>query len=420
MARSKEQETKEKLKKLNIVMGIKNKPKKQPKPTFTTKEVAILLLITTIVSLILGSAVMYKISDIKGEKVDKELQDFITTYKNITENYNGTKDKEKLIDAAIDGMLDQLDENSTYLDSTTSNNLNINLEGSYQGLGIQIYNNEEGNIVIYSTIKNSPAAKAGLQQGDIIIKCNNIKATGMTVNEFTKKVKKQSGKTLKITYKRDGKEKKVKINMKKINLKSVTSKIITKDNKKIGYIYTSIFASNTYTQFKKQLEKLETKKIDSLIIDLRSNTGGYLSTAEDMISLFLDSNHVIYQIQKNKKTTKYYSKGKETKKYKIVVLVNSSSASAAEVMTSALKEQYGATIVGKTTYGKGTVQEMQSLSDGSQYKLTTKNWLTSKGKWVNKKGITPDVEVELEEKYKDDPSEDNDNQLQKAIEEAIK
>ena len=182
----------------------------------------------------------------------------------------------------------------------------------------------------------------------------------------------------------------------------------------------SIFANNTAEQFSKELTKLEKKDIDSLIIDLRSNTGGYLQTATTMTSEFLDTSHPIYQIQKNDKTSKYYSRGKTTKKYKIIVLVNESSASAAEVMTSALQEQYGATVIGTKTYGKGTVQELQKLSNGNEYKVTTKNWLTSKGKWIDGTGIEPDIKVELNDAYSDNPSTENDNQLKKAIQEASK
>ena len=178
----------------------------------------------------------------------------------------------------------------------------------------------------------------------------------------------------------------------------------------------SIFANNTYEQFKKALSNLENENMNGLIIDLRSNSGGHLSSAEEIISLFLDSSHPIYQIKTKDSLNTYYSLGKETKKYKIVILIDKNSASASEVVTSALTEQYGAVTVGEKSYGKGTVQELQSLNDGEQYKLTTKSWLTSKGKVIDGKGIEPDYKVSLDEKYYDEPSFDNDNQLQKAIE----
>ena len=128
----------------------------------------------------------------------------------------------------------------------------------------------------------------------------------------------------------------------------------------------------------------------------------------------------IYQIQKDGNSVKYYSEGSKTLKLDIAVLVNSGSASASEIVTSALKEQYGATVIGQTTYGKGTVQELQSLPNGDKYKLTTKNWLTSKGIWVDQKGITPDIVVGLSEEYAKNKTDANDNQLQTAIDELTK
>ena len=136
--------------------------------------------------------------------------------------------------------------------------------------------------------------------------------------------------------------------------------------------------------------------------------------------IILDSSHPIYQIQKGDLKTKHYSKGKKDETVKIAILVNNSSASASEVLTSALSEQYKAIVVGEKTYGKGTVQEMQDLTDGNQYKITTKNWLTSKGKWINEKGIEPDIKVSLSKEYAENPTEENDNQLQAAINELIK
>ena len=132
--------------------------------------------------------------------------------------------------------------------------------------------------------------------------------------------------------------------------------------------------------------------------------------------MFLDSSHPIYQIKSKENQSKFYSTGKETKNYKIAILIDGDSASASEVVTSALMEQYGAKAVGEKSYGKGTVQELQTLPNGEQYKLTTKSWLTSKGKVIDGKGIEPDYKVSLDDKYVENPSFDNDNQLQKAIE----
>lgn len=408
----KEQKTSDNLEKLSKSLDIKVNNKKIL-PTFKTKEVVFLLLITAIISLIMGGIVTYNVT-LKGTNVDSELAEFIKNYDYITNNYYGDVDKNELIDSAISGMLNTLDKNSTYVGSD-DDNFSIYLEGSYEGTGIQVYNDENNNIVIYSVFDDTSASKAGLKAGDVIIRLNDKDTTNMSIADFSSLVKKQKGK-FKITYKRDDEEKTVSLKFSKVELKSVYSETIEKNDKKIGYIQMSIFANNTYEQFKKALSNLENENMNGLIIDLRSNSGGHLSSAEEIISLFLDSSHPIYQIKTKDSLNTYYSLGKETKKYKIVILIDKNSASASEVVTSALTEQYGAVTVGEKSYGKGTVQELQSLNDGEQYKLTTKSWLTSKGKVIDGKGIEPDYKVSLDEKYYDEPSFDNDNQLQKAIE----
>ena len=193
-----------------------------------------------------------------------------------------------------------------------------------------------------------------------------------------------------------------------------------RNNKKIGYIYVSLFSKVSTSQFKEELEKLENENIDSLIIDVRDNSGGQLKTATSLISLFLSSKHVIYQTDTKGVIRKFYSSGKKDKDYKIVVLQNHNSASASEMLSAALKEEYGATVVGENSYGKGTVQELLEINDDVEYKITTKKWLTPRGNWINEKGVEPDVKVSLYDSYYNNPSDDTDNQLQTALEEAAK
>ena len=407
-----EEETANNIEKLSKSLDIKVNKRKDI-PTFKTKEVVFLFFLTVVIALTMGGLVTYNLA-LKGEKVDEELQKFIENYDFIVENYYGDVDKTKLIDSAIAGMLTTLDKNSAYVGDEDTN-FSIYLEGTYEGTGIQVYNDDDNNVVIYSVFEGSVASKAGLQAGDIIVKLNDKDTTNMKISDFSELVKKQKG-AFNITYKRADKEKSVKLSVDTVQLKSVFSKIIKKEDKKVGYIRVSIFANNTYEQFKNELQDLEDKNIDGLIIDLRGNSGGHLSAAEEIISLFLDSSHPIYQIKTKEDQKKYYSTGKETKKYKISILIDGNSASASEVVTSALMEQYGAKVVGEKSYGKGTVQELQTLPNGEQYKLTTKSWLTSKGKVVDGKGIKPDYEVSLDNKYFEELNDENDTQLQKALE----
>lgn len=408
----KEKKVMDSIEKLSQSLDIKINKKKNL-PTFKTKEVVCLLLFTALIGLAMGGIVTYNVV-LKGEKVDDELQEFITNYDYIVDNYYGELDKTKLVDSAIAGMLSTLDKNSAYVGGSDTN-FSIYLEGTYEGTGIQVFNDENNNIVIYSVFEGTPASKAGLKAGDIIVKLNDKDTTNMSVSDFSNLVKKQKD-DFKLTYKRNDIEKTVNLKSDTVELKSVSSDVFEKNGKKIGYIRTTIFANNTDEQFKKELTRLENKKIDGLILDLRGNSGGHLVTAEQIISMFLDSSHPIYQIKSKENQNKFYSTGKETKNYKIAILIDGDSASASEVVTSALMEQYGAKVVGEKSYGKGTVQELQTLPNGEQYKLTTKSWLTSKGKVIDGKGIEPDYKVSLDDKYVENPSFDNDNQLQKAIE----
>ena len=420
-----DEKTRDKLEQLSMTLGGFEEDvqeevtvRKEYGSPFKTSEVILLLFLTCLVSLLMGGLVSYRININNSKNIDKELKEFIENYEYVVNNYYDKVDKTKLVDSAIAGMLTSLDKNSSYV-GTDSDNFNIYLEGNYKGIGIEISQNDDEEIVIYKVFEGSPADKAGLKNGDILVKIAGESLKGVKTGDISKIIKAQ-GKKFDIEYKRDDEVKKTSVEVSDISIDSIFSKVIAKDDKKIGYIRISIFAANTTEQFKNHLSKLEKEGIDSLIIDLRDNSGGHLTTAEGIISLFLDSTHPIYQINSKGKIRKYYSKGKKDKELKVVLLVNGGSASASEVLTSALNEQLGSTIVGEKTYGKGSVQELQSLPSGGKYKLTTKTWLTSKGKTVDKKGIKPDVEVSLNKEFLEDSKDENDNQLQKAIMEAIK
>ena len=234
------------------------------------------------------------------------------------------------------------------------------------------------------------------------------------------KLIKSKNKEIEIIVNREGKEKKFTLNLDEVDIESVTTEIYKRNGKKIGYIRFNIFASNTYGQFEKKLRELENKKIDNLIIDVRSNSGGYLSSVTDIVSLFLGKNKVIYQLDTRGVVEQIYSETKESRNYKIAVLIDKASASASEILAAAMQESYGATVIGTNSFGKGTVQTTYKLKSGSTVKYTIQKWLTPKGNWVNKVGVKPDIEVELTEEYLNNPSDENDNQLQKAIEELSK
>lgn len=393
---------------------------KRNKNLFKISELFSLIIITMIVSLTFGYFLGQRINS--TTKLSDEMKKFIKDYNEIKENYYEDINDKEILKKALESVVNSLgDPYSTVIDNSLSNSINTELKGQYSGFGIQIANTKDNRILIVSIIDDSPALEAGLKAGDIILKMDGESVEGKTTDEFTKLVKSSNKQTIKLTLLRDNKEIDIAVTRKIVTLKSVSSKIFEQDGKKVGYIYISIFAANTDSQFKKELIDLEKKGINSLIIDVRDNTGGHLTSVENIISMFLDKKHVIYQIESKGKTTKTYSKNNDSKKYKVVMLVNENSASASEMLTAAMKEEYGSEVVGMKTFGKGTVQEVGNTSNTNlNYKITTKKWLTPKGNWINKKGIEPTIKVELSKDYIKNPSEETDNQLKTAIETAIK
>ena len=398
---------------------IKSRVKKN-KNLFKISELFSLIIITMIVSLTLGYFLGQRMND--TTKLSEEMKKFINDYNEIKENYYEDINDKEILKKALESVVNSLgDPYSTVIDNSLSNSINTELKGQYSGFGIQIANTKDNRILIVSIIDDSPALEAGLKAGDIILKMDGESVEGKTTDEFTKLVKGSNKQTIILTLLRDNKEIDIAVTRKIVTLKSVSSKIFEQDGKKVGYIYISIFAANTDSQFKKELIDLEKKGINSLIIDVRDNIGGNLTYVENIISMFLDKKHVIYQIESKGKTTKTYSKNNDSKKYKVVMLVNENSASASEMLTAAMKEEYNSEVVGMKTFGKGTVQEVGNTSNTNlNYKITTKKWLTPKGNWINKKGIEPTIKVELSKEYIKNPSEETDNQLKTAIETAIK
>lgn len=386
---------------------------------FNLKEVIILIVVTALASLLTGFAITNRILEDKYKHSNENstiMDTFIKNYNYIINNYYGEIDENKLLDAALEGVLEALDDPyTTYIDKTEVNNFNIQLEGSYQGLGVEIYKSNNNELTILTVFDNSPAAKAGLKPGDIFLKLNGEAVTNLTSQEFSEKIKNSVDNKITLMVKRETAEIEVEVEINQVTLTSAVAKIIEEDNKKIGYLGISIFANNTFIQVKEKLKELESKGIDSLIIDVRSNTGGHLTSVENILGLFLDSSHIIYKTKDNDQIETVYSSGKITKSYPIVIITNEISASASEILTATLKEEYGAKSVGKKTYGKGSAQELRTLPDGTQYKFTTKKWLTPKGNSIDGVGVDVDLSVEFDSAYYQDPTDKNDTQLQAAI-----
>lgn len=396
-----------------------NEANKKNKITFSLTELIIVAIVVgfisaSIVGLLCVGRDKKVVMSFSGS-VDPKLQLVVDTFNNILNNFYEEVDAEKVINGAIAGMLESVDDPyTTFMEKDTYSNFNITLNGQFKGFGVEISSLND-KLTIVGIFNGAPAALAGMKLGDVFVSIDDKKASEMTASELTQYIQQKPTDDFVVVLDRDGELVTVNITKDVVVLKSVTSKVYEQNNKKIGYIYASTFASNTFDQFRSELISLQQQGAESLIIDLRDNTGGELTAALNMISLFLNSDKIAFKMQSRTKTTEYYSVGSVDATYPIVLLVNHNSASASEVMTAALKENINAIVIGTNTFGKGTAQELLNLSNGEQYKITTMKWLTPKGNWVNGEGIKPDIEVELNSSYYSNPTEENDNQLQAAI-----
>lgn len=375
----------------------------------------------TIFSLLLGVLACFSILTIlnKGKNyfvLSKELAKFVDAYEAIVDNYYKEVDKDKLVESAINGMVSSIgDEYTSYSDKDVTDNFNEAVNGKYMGIGALIMKSEK-DLVIYKIFEDSPSYRAGLKDGDIILKLDDKDTKDMSVNDIASIVKNDTNKEVKLLVKRGEENLDITIVKDMVELPVVSGKVINHNDKKIGYISLSIFSSVASEQFNKQLVKLEKEGISGLVIDVRGNSGGYLTTVTDIVSYFLKKGDIIYKLEVNDKVTVRKDKTKESRDYPVAVLIDKNSASASEILASSIKESYNGYVVGTNSYGKGTVQQTLVLSDGSMIKYTIEKWLTPLGNWINEEGVIPTNYVELSSEYLNNPVFENDNQLNEALE----
>lgn len=387
------------------------------KDKYSVKELITVMLFSIGIGFLMCLGCINLITGKNYLRVTKDLSKVVDTYYAIVDNYYKDLDKEKLIDGAVEGMISQVGDTFTsYSAATDAETFSETIKGSYEGIGCTIAKYNTGEIKVIEVFPSSPAEKAGLLVGDKIIKVDNEDYTDKESTDISNYIKNSGKDKIILTVERENKEIDITINLSKVEIPYVSSKILEQNDKKIGYIAISLFSGNSYKQFKNNLEKLEKEKIDGLIIDVRDNSGGYLSSVTDISNMFLEKGKTIYQLEDPKGTIKKKDTTKEKRTYKVAVLINSSSASASEILASAIKESYkDGLVVGTKSYGKGTVQETKKLLDGSMIKYTTQKWLTPNGNYINEKGVEPTNEVELSEEYYQNPTEENDNQLNEAL-----
>lgn len=317
-----------------------------------------------------------------------------TAMKLVKENYVEGADEQKLVDGAIDGMMNALgDPFSSYMGPEVAQQFSEQIEGSFTGIGAEV-SMENGNVTVVSPIKGSPAEKAGIKPKDILLSVNGESFEGLSLNEAVAKIRGPKGTEAKIKVKRAGSAATLEYTIVRddIALESIYARM---EEGKIGVIEITEFSQNTADRFKQELANLEKQGMKGLVIDVRNNPGGVLDKVVDISQQFVPKGKAIVQVEdKNKQREKQLSQGKG-KNYPVAVITNKGSASASEILAGALQESADALLIGETTYGKGTVQTAfeREFGDGSLLKVTIAKWLTPDGEWIHKKGIEPDIAV---------------------------
>ena len=327
-------------------------------------------------------------------------------------------DKNKQQEGAVEGYVKALgDPYSEFLTKEEMDSLNQQTEGEYAGVGIVVTPSETGAITVVSAIKGSPAFEKGIKKDDIILKINGKDYNASQMNDAVKVMKGKPNTDVKLTIARmENKTSKifdVNITRRMISLTTVNSKKIGD----IGYINITQFDRKTDKEFIEQYENLKKQNVKSIVLDLRNNPGGLLDSTVKIADYLLPQGVIVKTVDKNKKEDVQKSDASE-QNLPMVVLVNGSSASASEILTGALKDYKKATIVGEKTFGKGIVQTIIPMDKGEGLKLTISEYFSPNGNKIHKQGITPDVEIKLDEKAKGIGVEfmKEDNQLQKALE----
>ena len=390
-------------------------------------KVIMLVLLTAFITFMVTSLSMYTYFKnnpiLKFEESEKsDIDTYLSKIKKAIDKNFLWQDKineEELKEGAIKGYVQGLEDKYTeYISKDDMKKFTEDINGSFVGIGIYMIADEEsGKIIVYHPIPDSPADKAGIKAGDVIASVNGVEYGYDDFNTIANYIKGEAGTKVKLVIERDGERLDFEIARAKIEINPITSKMLEKN---IGYISLPSFDKDVSIKFKDKTDELITKGAKALVLDLRNNGGGMVDECIDIAELFLDKNKVIMTTKdKNGNVEKNVTKNKQTYDIPLVILVNENTASASEILTGALKDYNRAKVIGTKTYGKGVIQSVFNLSDGSGLKITTAEYFTPNGIEINKKGITPDTEVKLPDTVKNiyAVEEKEDTQLKKAIEE---
>ena len=400
------------------------------KKTYKAYKIVMLVVLTAFITFLITSIAMYNylngiqgiridFSDFKNTSSDDSIDSSIKKYRALIDQYYlGDIDENALKEGAIKGYIDALDDPYTeFISAEDMKDYTEGLLGNFVGIGIYMVQDKEvDRIQVLSPIKNTPAEKAGIQPGDYIVKVDDVEYKGSEMSKAADLIKGEEGTTVKLTILRGTETKEYEIKRERIVTNPVTSKVLSNN---IGYIELTSFDEDTAKQFKDEFDKINGQNIKSLIIDLRNNGGGIVDVATEIADYIADKDSTLL-ITTNKQQKEEVTKSKHNPiiNMPIVVLVNENSASASEILAGALKDLNKATLVGRKTYGKGVIQGVMTLSDGSGLKITTQEYMTPNREKINKKGIEPNEEVKLPDTVKNvmNVKEEEDTQLKKAIE----
>ena len=332
----------------------------------------------------------------------------------IESDYLGDVDEDALKEGLYKGYLEALgDPYSEYYDAEETAKFNENMSGEFSGIGVVMSQDQKSGLVTMVQIyKESPAAKAGLKEGDILFQVEGKDISGKKLEEIVTEIKGEKGTEVEITVLRGTEGEKVTTSVVRDTIEVQTVEYEMMEDQ-IGYLAVSEFDSVTYEQYQTALKNLEAQGMKGLVIDLRNNPGGNLDIVCEMLDLILPKGLLVYTEDKNGEKQEYTSDAAYEYDVPMTVLINGNSASASEIFAGAVQDYERADIVGTTSYGKGVVQSVYALKDGTCVKLTVAEYFTPKGRSINGKGIKPDVEVEYE--YNEEEPE-ADNQLERAVE----
>ena len=355
----------------------------------------------------------------KSSSSSKDIAGTLQKYKEIIDKYYlGDVDEEKLKEGAIKGYIEGLgDPYTEYISADEIEDYLSDTMGNFVGIGIyMVKNTEKGKIQVLAPIKGSPAEKAGIQAGDLILTVDGVDYSADEMTIASNKIKGEEGTTVTIEVLRGTETKKYELKREKVKVNQVEGKVLSNN---IGYINFTSFDETTADDFKAKFEELNKQGIKSLIIDLRNNGGGIVDQALQIADYVADKDSVLlYEVDKNNKETVKKAKTDPIINMPIIILTNENTASASEILAGALKDLGKAKTVGTTTYGKGVIQQILKLSDGSGLKVTIEEYQTPNRSKIHKIGIAPDEEVKLPDSVTNvlNVTESEDTQLQKAIE----